>query len=63
MLAFLDRRMADHSAWRLDLARTYIQPYAERARIAVLGGSAVQGTDDLWSDVGTLVYWDKIDRA
>src|ERR687898_66431 len=54
--------MADHSAWRLDLAHAYIQPYAERAQIAVLGGSAAQGVADSWSDIDTLVYWDEIDR-
>ena len=54
--------MANHSAWRLDLAHAYIQPYAERAQIAVLGGSAAQGVADSWSDIDTLVYWDAIDR-
>lgn len=54
--------MANHSAWLLDLARTYIAPYAERAQIAVLGGSVAQGVADRWSDIDTLVYWDAIDR-
>src|SRR5918995_2360 len=54
--------MVDHSAWRLDLARVYIEPYAERAQIAVLGGSVAQGVADRWSDCDTLVYWDEIDR-
>ena len=54
--------MVDHSAWRLELARRYIEPYAERAPIAVLGGSVAQGVADRWSDVDTLVYWDEIDR-
>ena len=54
--------MVDHSAWRLDLARSYIAPYAERAPIAVLGGSVAQGVADRWSDIDTLVYWDEIDR-
>src|SRR5688500_5885131 len=54
--------MADHSAWRLELARTYIEPYARRAQIAVLGGSVAQGVADRWSDIDTLVYWDEIDR-
>jgi len=54
--------MVDHSAWRLQLARRYIEPYAERAPIAVLGGSVAQGVADRWSDVDTLVYWDEIDR-
>jgi hypothetical protein len=54
--------MADHSAWRLELARRYIAPYAERAQIAVLGGSVAQGVADRWSDIDTMVYWDTIDR-
>ena len=54
--------MVDHSAWRIDLARAYIAPYAERAPIAVLGGSVAQGVADRWSDVDTVVYWDAIDR-
>ena len=55
--------MVDHSAWRLELARRYIEPYAERAPIAVLGGSVAQGVADRWSDVDTLV-WDAVeDRA
>ena len=44
------------------LARAYIAPYAERAQIAVLGGSVAQGVADRWSDIDTLVYWDEIDR-
>jgi hypothetical protein len=52
----------EHSAWRLELARRYIRPYAERTAIAVLGGSVAQGIADRWSDVDTLVYWDEIDR-
>ena len=52
----------DHSAWRIDLARAYIAPYAERAPIAVLGGSVAQGVADRWSDIDTIVYWDEIDR-
>ena len=54
--------MPDPNAWRLDLARRYIGPYAERASIAVLGGSVAQGLADRWSDCDTLVYWDEIDR-
>src|SRR5918995_179463 len=54
--------MVDHSAWRLDLARVYIEPYSERAQIAVLGGSVAQGVADRWSDIDTIVYWDAIDR-
>lgn len=54
--------MPDPNAWRLDLARRYIAPYAERASIAVLGGSVAQGVADRWSDCDTLVYWDEIDR-
>ena len=50
--------MVDHSAWRLELARAYIAPYAERAQIAVLGGSVAQGVADRWSDIDTIVYWD-----
>ena len=52
----------DHSAWRLELARRYIEPYRERATIAVLGGSVAQGVADRWSDIDTIVYWDEIDR-
>jgi hypothetical protein len=52
----------DPNALRLDLARRYIAPYAERAPIAVLGGSVAQGVADRWSDCDTLVYWDEIDR-
>ena len=52
----------DASAWRLELARRLIEPYAERAQIAVLGGSVAQGVADRWSDIDTLVYWDAIDR-
>ena len=52
----------DHSAWRLELARRYIQPYGDRAPIAVLGGSVAQGVADRWSDIDTIVYWDEIDR-
>lgn len=52
----------DESASRLELARRYIEPYAERAPIAVLGGSVAQGVADEWSDVDTVVYWDAIDR-
>jgi hypothetical protein len=55
-------RMVDHSAWRLELARACIESYAERAPIAVLGGSVAQGVADRWSDIDTLVYWDTIDR-
>ena len=55
--------MADHSAWRIDLPARYIAPYAERAQIAVLGGSVAQGVADRWSDIDTLVYWDEIDRT
>ena len=47
--------MADHSAWRLELAHTYIAPYADRAPIAVLGGSVAQGVADRWSDIDTIV--------
>jgi hypothetical protein len=54
--------MVDDSAWRLELARRYIEPYAERAQIAVLGGSVAQGVADRWSDIDTIVYWDEIDR-
>ena len=54
--------MADHSAWRLELAHTYIAPYADRAPIAVLGGSVAQGVADRWSDIDTIVYWDEVDR-
>jgi hypothetical protein len=54
--------MGDHSAARLELARRYIAPYAERAPIAVVGGSVAQGVADAWSDVDTVVYWDEIDR-
>ena len=52
----------DASAWRLELARSYIEPYRERAAIAVLGGSVAQGVADRWSDIDTIVYWDEIDR-
>ena len=52
----------EHSARRLELARTYVEPYAGRAAIGVLGGSVAQGVADRWSDVDTLVYWDEIDR-
>jgi len=52
----------EHSGERLELARTYLEPYAERAAIGVLGGSVAQGVADRWSDVDTLVYWDEIDR-
>jgi hypothetical protein len=52
----------EHSAERLELARTYLAPYAERAAIGVLGGSVAQGVADRWSDVDTLVYWDEFDR-
>ena len=54
--------MVEHLAWRLDLARAYVAPYAERAPIAVLGGSVAQSVADRWSDVDTIVYWDAIDR-
>ena len=52
----------DASAWRLELARSFIEPYRERADIAVLGGSVAQGVADRWSDIDTLVYWDAIDQ-
>ena len=52
----------DASAWRLELARRFIEPYGERAAIAVLGGSVAQGVADRWSDIDTIVYWDAIDR-
>ena len=52
----------DDSVWRLELARRYIEPYRERATIAVLGGSVAQGIADRWSDIDTIVYWDEIDR-
>ena len=52
----------DETNRRLALARRYIEPYAERAPIAVLGGSVAQGVADAWSDVDTIVYWDAIDR-
>lgn len=53
----------DASAWRLELARRFIEPYGERAQIAVLGGSVAQGLADRWSDIDTIVYWDAIDRG
>ena len=53
--------MSDHSARRLELARRFIEPYAERAPIAVLGGSVAQGVADRWSDCDTIVYWETID--
>jgi hypothetical protein len=52
----------DENSRRLALARRYVEPYAERAPIAVLGGSVAQGVADRWSDVDTIVYWDAIDR-
>jgi hypothetical protein len=52
----------DASVWRLELARRFIEPYRERAAIAVLGGSVAQGVADRWSDIDTIVYWDEIDR-
>jgi hypothetical protein len=52
----------DPNASRLLLARRYLEPYAERAPMAVLGGSVAQGVADAWSDVDTIVYWDEIDR-
>jgi hypothetical protein len=52
----------DETTRRLELARRYIAPYADRAPIAVLGGSVAQGVADAWSDVDTIVYWDEIDR-
>jgi hypothetical protein len=52
----------DETAFRLALARRYIEPYAARASMAVLGGSVAQGVADAWSDVDTVVYWDAIDR-
>ncbi len=54
-------RVNDHSRRRLELARRYIEPYSERAPIAVLGGSVAQGVADRWSDCDTIVYWDAID--
>jgi hypothetical protein len=51
--------MVDHSAWRREWARACIEPYAERAQIAVLGGSVAQGVADRWSDIDTLVYWER----
>jgi hypothetical protein len=54
--------MDDPNAVRLELARRYIAPYAERAPIAVLGGSVAQGVADRWSDCDTIVYWDELDR-
>jgi hypothetical protein len=53
----------EQSAWRLDFARRYIEPYRGHpgARMAVLGGSVAQGVADRWSDCDTLVYWDAID--
>ena len=56
------RALNDDSVWRLELARRYIEPYRERAAIAVLGGSVAQGVADRWSDIDTIVYWDEIDR-
>jgi hypothetical protein len=53
----------DPNAVRLELARRYVEPYAERAAMAVLGGSVAQGVADEWSDVDTIVYWDEIDRG
>ena len=55
--------MNEQSAWRVEFARRYIEPYREHpgARMAVLGGSAAQGVADRWSDCDTLVYWDEID--
>ena len=53
----------DASAWRLELARRFIEPYRERAAIAVLGGSVAQVVADRWSDIDTIVYWDNIDRG
>jgi hypothetical protein len=50
------------SVWRLELARRYIEPYRERAAIAVLGGSVAQDVADRWSDIDTIVYWDEIDK-
>jgi hypothetical protein len=58
-----DRTVNEQSAWRVEFARRYIQPYRENAgaRMAVLGGSVAQGVADRWSDCDTLVYWDAID--
>ena len=55
--------LGTHSAWRIDLARRYVAPYAERAQTGVLGGSVAQGVADRWSDIDTIVYWDNIDRG
>lgn len=52
----------DENGRRLELARLYVAPYAERAAMAVLGGSVAQGVADRFSDVDTLVYWDAIDK-
>ncbi len=53
--------VSDHNDLRLELARRYIEPYAARAPIAVLGGSVAQGVADRWSDCDTIVYWETID--
>lgn len=57
--------MNEQSAWRVEFARRYIQPYAGHsgALMAVLGGSVAQGVADRWSDCDTLVYWGEIDSA
>ncbi len=55
--------MNEQSAWRVEFARRYIEPYRENAgaRMGVLGGSVAQGVADRWSDCDTIVYWDEID--
>ncbi len=57
--------MHEQSAWRLELARRYIEPYRRHAaaRMAVLGGSVAQDVADRWSDCDTVVYWDEIDSG
>ncbi len=57
--------MTDQSAWRVDFAHRYIEPYRVHggAAMGVLGGSVAQGVADRWSDCDTVLYWDEIDSA
>lgn len=54
--------MVDHSTWRLDLARAYIAPYADRAQVAVLGGSVPKTSPTTGRTSTPSFYWDEIDR-
>ena len=57
--------MDDPNAWRIALAADIATAYVGRpgVRSVVVGGSAVRGEADAYSDIDMIVYWDRVDGA